>query len=117
MVGRAEELSEAVTASLDDLRSEPDPRRAVIAAYRRMESALADVGLPRRAWEAPREYSGRAHTNLELSVRPLRQLTSLFERARFGRETVGEPLREEAIASLSALRQELSGILRQETLT
>lgn len=100
-------LTGAVDASLDDLRAEPDPRRAVIAAYRRMESTLADAGLPRRAWEAPREYSGRAHNYLELSAPPLQTLTSLFERARFGVGRVGEPLREQAIAALSALREEL----------
>ncbi len=115
-VRRAEELREVVTASLDDLRREPDPRLAVIAAYRRMETALAEVGLPRRDWEAPREYSGRAHTHLELSGRPLRELTSVFERARFGREVVSEPLREQAIASLSTLHEELSSMTRQETL-
>ncbi|HEY3944329.1 MAG TPA: DUF4129 domain-containing protein [Solirubrobacteraceae bacterium] len=102
-------LSEAVEASLDDLRGEPDPRRAVIAAYRRMETTLADAGLPRRAWEAPREYSGRAHNHLELSARPLQTLTTLFERARFGVGRVGEPLREQAIAALSAVREELRG--------
>ncbi len=112
----AEQLQALVVASLEDLRSEPDPRRAVIAAYRRLESALADVGLPRRAWEAPREYSGRARVNLELSEAPLRELTSLFERARFGAGVVGEPLRERAIDALSALRDELSGMARQETL-
>jgi hypothetical protein len=100
-------LGEAVQASLDDLRSEPDPRRAVIAAYRRMETTLADAGLPRRVWEAPREYSGRAHNYLELSARPLQTLTALFEQARFGIGRVGEPLREQAIAALSALREEL----------
>jgi hypothetical protein len=100
-------LGEAVQASLDDLRDEPDPRRAVIAAYRRMETTLADAGLPRRVWEAPREYSGRAHNHLELSARPLRTLTALFERARFGVGHFGEPLREQAIAALSALREEL----------
>ena len=113
----ADSLDEAVAASLDDLRNEPHPRRAVIAAYRRMEAALADAGLPRRVWEAPREYSGRAHINLELSARPLHQLTALFERARFGRGAVGEPLREQAIAALSQLGEELAEMTHQETLT
>lgn len=103
-------LGEAVEASLDDLRSEPDPRRAVIAAYRRMEATLADAGLPRRPWEAPREYSGRAHNYLELSAGPLQTLTALFERARFGIGDVGEPLREQAIVALGTLREELSGL-------
>lgn len=105
--GATAALNEAVEASLDDLRGEPDPRRAVIAAYRRMETTLADAGLPRRSWEAPREYSGRAHNYLELSARPLETLTALFERARFGIGQFGEPLREQAISALSALREEL----------
>lgn len=102
-------LGNAVEASLDDLRSEPDPGRAVIAAYRRMEATLADAGLPRRTWEAPREYSGRARNHLELTAQPLQTLTALFERARFGLGRVGEPLREQAIAALTALREELRG--------
>jgi hypothetical protein len=100
-------LGDAVQASLEDLRSDPDPRRAVIAAYRRMETTLGEAGLPRRAWEAPREYSGRAHNNLELSARPLQTLTALFERARFGLGRVDESVREQAIAALVALREEL----------
>lgn len=100
-------LGRAVEASLEDLRSDPDPRSAVIAAYRRMETTLGDVGLPRRAWEAPREYSGRAYTYLELSAGPLRTLTALFERARFSVGRVDEPLREQAIGALVALREEL----------
>lgn len=106
--GAAATLDEAVAASLDDLRNEPDPRRAVIAAYRRMETTLADAGLPRRAWEAPREYSGRVHNYLELSARPLQTLTVLFEQARFGVGRVGESLREQAIAALVALHEELA---------
>jgi hypothetical protein len=82
----------------------------VIAAYRRMEATLADAGLPRRPWEAPREYSGRAHNYLELSAGPLQTLTALFEEARFGLGEVGEPLRGRAIAALTALREELSDL-------
>ncbi len=106
-LAQATAVQNAVEASLEDLRNEPDPRRAVIAAYRRMEATLGAAGLPRQAWEAPREYSGRAHTLLELSSRPLETLTALYERARFGVGEVGEPLRERAIAALRALREEL----------
>ena len=35
--------------TLDDLRNEADPRKAVIAAYARMEKILAGHGLGRRA--------------------------------------------------------------------
>ena len=42
----AEALAAALDESLDDLRTEPDLRRAIIAAYARMERALAAAGTP-----------------------------------------------------------------------
>ena len=62
----AAESPQAVDESLDDLRAEPDPRRAVIAAYARLERVLAAHGLPRKPAEAPLEYLGRMLA--ELSV-------------------------------------------------
>lgn len=106
-------LEEAVQESLEDLRGEPDPRRAVIAAYRRMEATLTEAGLARRDWEAPREYAGRVHNHLELSARPLETLTALFERARFGVGAVDERLRERAIAALMELRDEVAQVSRE----
>ena len=55
----AEELVLALERTIADLRAEPDPRKAVIAAYAQMELALAEAGLPRDPAEAPREYLGR----------------------------------------------------------
>src|SRR6185436_20256727 len=52
----AEELELLLDDALDDLRDEPDPRKAVIAAYARMERAFARFGLPREGSEAPLEY-------------------------------------------------------------
>src|SRR5262245_12634583 len=54
--GLAPILADVLDETLDDLRAETDPRRAVIAAYARMERALGAYGLPRRASEAPDEY-------------------------------------------------------------
>ena len=42
----AGDVADALDDGLDDLRAEPDPRRAVIAAFARLERALAAVGLP-----------------------------------------------------------------------
>ena len=63
-----EAVSLALDESLDDLRNEPDLRRAIIAAYARMEHALAVGGLPRRPAEAPFEYVERALGELETSA-------------------------------------------------
>jgi hypothetical protein len=97
----------AVQASLADLRDDPDARRAVIAAYGRMETTLAAAGLPRSAAEAPREYLTRALGSLELSPGPPRTLTALFERAKFSLLAVDLPLRDDAIGALVAMNHEL----------
>jgi hypothetical protein len=103
----AEAARAAIAESLDALENEPDPRRAVIAAYRRMELALSEAGLPRGAAESPREYLRRALGSLELSPAPLTTLTGMFERARFSVRRIGEADRQEALAALVVLRDEL----------
>jgi hypothetical protein len=55
----AERLVGLLDDTLEDLEREPDPRRAVIAAWARMERGLAAAGLPRRPAEAPFEYAAR----------------------------------------------------------
>jgi hypothetical protein len=84
-----------------------DPRAAVLAAYARMETALASVGLARRPSDAPREYLARIEAGLGGGRRPVARLTELFERARFSPHPVGEDARGEAIGALKALRTEL----------
>jgi Domain of unknown function (DUF4129) len=54
-----ERLVELLDDTLEDLEGEPDPRRAVIAAWARMERGLAAAGLPRHPSEAPFEYAAR----------------------------------------------------------
>jgi hypothetical protein len=84
-----------------------DPRAAVLAAYARMEAALASVGLARRPSDAPRQYLARIEAELGGGRRPVAHLTELFERARFSPHPVGEDARSEAIGALEALRTEL----------
>lgn len=84
-----------------------DPRAAVLAAYARMETALASVGLARRPSDAPREYLARLEAGLGGGRAPAARLTELFERARFSPHPVGEDLREEAIGALETLRIQL----------
>jgi hypothetical protein len=84
-----------------------DPRAAVLAAYARMEAALASVGLARRPSDAPREYLARLEAGLGGGRAPAARLTELFERARFSPHPVGEDSRAEAIGALETLRVEL----------
>jgi hypothetical protein len=104
---RQEALSAALDESLDDLLADPDLRRAIIAAYARMERALAGAGLARRPAEAPFEYLERALLELETSAGAVRRLTDLFEWAKFSQHEPEAEMRDEAVAALVAVRDEL----------
>jgi hypothetical protein len=105
--GLATELAAAVDESLDDLRAEPDPRRAVIAAYARLERVLAGYRLPRRPAEAPLEYLARMLDDLSVRPEAARRLTNLFERAKFSQHEVGTEMKDEAISALETVRDDL----------
>jgi hypothetical protein len=110
----AEQLAAAVDESLDDLRSEPDPRRAVIAAYAHLERALAASGLPRRANETAEELVPRILAGLDVDARPVRRLTDLFELAKFSQHDVSPAMKEQAIDALVQIRDELREAARRE---
>ena len=104
-------LAEAVVAvledTLDDLRAEADSRRAVIAAYARLERVLAAHGLPRRVSETPEEYLARILVDLEVDRRAVRRLTDLFTRAKFSQHEVDLGMKGDAIDALEQVRDEL----------
>lgn len=103
----AEALAAALDESLDDLRTDPDLRRAIIAAYARMETALAAAGIPRHPAEAPLEYVERALLSLDTSAGAVRTLTELFEWARFSHHEPEPSMRDDAVDALIAVRDEL----------
>jgi len=107
MGARQEALRQAVLRSLEEVRADPDARRAIIGAYRLMEAALARTGLPRGPAEAPREYLSRALSALRLGPEAPRRLTILFERARFDDDELDLSLRDEAVAALLDLQRAL----------
>lgn len=100
-------LADVLDETIDDLRAEQDPRRAVIAAYARMERALAAYGLPRSPAEAPDEYLHRILSDLEVSRRATSRLTALFAWAKFSGHDVAPEMKDEAIEALVAVRTEL----------
>jgi hypothetical protein len=101
---RAVAVSRILDESIDDLWSEPDPRRAVIAAYARMERGLSARGHGRRPFEAPAEYLRRVLADLGADREAAGRLTALFERAKFSRQEVGAEERAAAIRSLADIR-------------
>jgi hypothetical protein len=107
-------LAEILDDTLDDLRAERDPRKAVIAAYSRMERSLASFGLPRRPFEAPVEYLRRVLEELRSGSPAARRLTHLFERAKFSQHAIDGAMKEEAIDAVATLRDELRAEIAAE---
>ena len=95
-------LADVVAETLDDLRAERDPRRAVIAAYARLERALAALRPAAAPAEAPEEYLARILGELEVGSRRCQRLTALFERAKFSQHEVDAEMKDEAIDTLEA---------------
>jgi len=104
---RSVELREALAVSLDDIEREPDPRRAVIRAYARMERVLGDHGLARRRFETSLEYLGRALATERVSPNATSRLGQLFERAKFSTHDVDSAMKHDALVALRAVRDEL----------
>lgn len=102
-----QEFTELVEDTLADLYAEKDPRRAIIAAYARVERIFATYGLPREPSEAPVEYLDRVLGELRASGAALRRLTALFEWAKFSAHDVEPKMRDEAIGALLEVRDEL----------
>ena len=105
--GAAEELEAVLTETLGELGLDPDPRRAVIQAYVRMEGVLGAHGHARLPHEAPLEYLARVLRGLDVRPEAAHALTELFERARFSHHEIDEAMRAEAVASLEAVRDDL----------
>jgi hypothetical protein len=103
----AKQLAVALGEAVDDLRSEADPRRAIIAAYARMERVLAASGAPKRTTETADEYLARVLLELAPESDAVVRLTDLFSQAKFSHHEIDMTMKEEAIDALEQIRDEL----------
>ena len=103
----AEDVAQSLDDAIDDLLAEADARRAVIAAYARMERVFDRHGLHRRASETPAEYLRRLLLGLTTRVEAVRRLTALFEQARFSDHAIDAAMKQDAVDSLRAIRDDL----------
>jgi len=103
----AAELALTLDLSLDDLRAETDPRRAVIAAYARLERVLAAHGEPRQDADTPEEHLARVLGHLDVDRRAVRRLVDLFVEAKFSQHHVDARMKNEAIGALEQVRDQL----------
>lgn len=105
-------LDEVLADTLDDLRAERDPRRAVIGAYARLERTFAAHDVTRELSETAREFVDRALDRLGVSAFAVRRLTLLYERAKFSSHEIDTSMKDDAIDALAGLRAELDSETR-----
>jgi hypothetical protein len=99
----------AIEVSLEAIRREPDPRRAVIVAYAAMERSLSGAGFGRRRSEAPLEYLRRVLAAPTRTAEEVRTITLLFQHAKFSQHAVDEAMRNGAINALERIRMAAGG--------
>ena len=97
-------LAEAVEESLEDLRAEPDARRAIIRCYGRFERVAADSGVERKPWHTPMEFMREALPRLPVPRGAVPTLTGLFELARFSHRALGPEERARALDALDEIK-------------
>jgi hypothetical protein len=97
-------LEAAVEESLEDLRAEVDPRRAIVRCYARFERAAADSGLERKPWLTPMEFMREILARRPVPRAAVPTLTGLFELARFSHHPLGPPERDRALVALHEIR-------------
>jgi len=97
-------LEAAVEESLEDLRAEPDARRAIVRCYARFERVAADSGLARQPWLTPMEFMREALARLPVPRAAVPVLTGLFELARFSDHALGPRERDRALVALHEIR-------------
>jgi hypothetical protein len=101
------DIADSISDAIDDLESEPDARRAVIAAYARMEGVFGRHGLRRHASETATEYLQRILFGLTTRVEAVGRLTGLFEQAKFSDHPIDERMKQDAIHDLRVIRDDL----------
>jgi Domain of unknown function (DUF4129) len=102
-----DDVAGSLSDAIDDLESEPDARRAVIAAYARMEGVFGRHGLRRHVSETATEYLQRILLGLTTRVEAVGRLTGLFEQAKFSDHPIDGRMKQDAIDALRAIRDDL----------
>jgi hypothetical protein len=110
---RAAQATEAARTAVDEGIAEldvagSDPRLVVIGCWVRLERAAARAGTERAPSDTPADLVNRMLAGRQVSAGTLANLADLYRAARYGQHDIGERMRDEALAALTALADELA---------
>ncbi len=103
-------VSATLDRTVDDLYSGKDVRSTIIRCYQQMCIALEDTGITHAESMTPREFIQLSIKKLDVSRKTLREMTGMFEEARYSVHNIGEDMRQRALRDLNLLKKELGGI-------
>jgi hypothetical protein len=104
------ELLRHVEDAILDLKSGGDPREIVIRCYRNLCALLGDKGISPKPHLTPREFEDLVIRRTGLRNENLRELTELFEEARYSNHELNELDRDQAVNCLMDFRSEIERI-------
>lgn len=107
----AESLAQSGRIVVDD----PDPRRAIVAAYGALLEGLEAAGAGRRPFEAPEEHLQRSMRELHIPPEALAEVTRLFLVAKFSTHPLGEAERQQARRALGEAERHLRRLIEQRS--
>ncbi|MDG2114643.1 MAG: DUF4129 domain-containing protein, partial [Actinomycetota bacterium] len=108
VVVSTEDATTVIDRALVAIEDVPDPRQAIRLAYALVEEGFGDLEARRLATESEIEYLHRLLPALGGATDAMRELTSLFEQARFSPHDITEPMRRAALSALATVRSDLS---------
>lgn len=94
----------ALDQLLWEIDQEPDPRTAIRRVYAALETGLENPSLARKRSETPGIFLRRILGHFDELTNPLRDLTSLFEQARFSEHEITPAMRDRAVSNLVQVR-------------
>lgn len=103
----AAEVSEALAAGVADLLADPDPRRAILRTWDRLEQVFGHHGLGRAPQETTAELARRALGALDASAASSARLADLVERAMYSLEPLTRDDQLVAVEAFEAVRSEI----------
>ncbi len=102
-----ENISSTVEDAISDLSEGKEVESTIRRCYQNMCFVLEEKGAKNEDFMTPREFELNAVERLSVPSAKIREIRSLFEKAKYGGQELGEEERDKAVKDLKDLKKEL----------